>query len=217
VTAAPDPPVTPLPDPPVTAAAGAVRPARVVLALGSNLGDRMANLQGAVDALLGPPGLGYLAVSPVYETAPVGGPGQPDFLNAVLLASTMLPPGAILARGQAAEAAFHRVRTVAWGPRTLDVDVIAYGDVVSDDPVLTLPHPRAHERAFVLVPWHDVDPGAELPGRGRIADLLAAAASSAASGAVPAAASGAGPAAASGAGTGAAAVRRVPGLLRPPS
>ena len=88
---------------------------------------------------------------------------------------------------------------------------------VSDDPVLTLPHPRAHERAFVLVPWHDVDPGAEIPGRGRIADLLAAAASSAASGAVPAAASGAGPAAASGAGTGAAAVRRVPGLLRPPS
>ena len=223
MTAAPDPPVTPLPDPPVTAAAGAVRPARVVLALGSNLGDRMANLQGAVDALLGPPGLGYLAVSPVYETAPVGGPGQPDFLNAVLLASTMLPPGAILARGQAAEAAFHRVRTVAWGPRTLDVDVIAYGDVVSDDPVLTLPHPRAHERGFVLVPWHDVDPDAVLPGHGRIADLLAAAASAPAAPAAAWSAAPAPPAADSaavlraGTAVGVAAVRRVPLVLRPPS
>ena len=78
-------------------------------------------------------------------------------------------------RGQAAEAARHRVRQQRWGPRTLDVDIIVYGDQISDDPELTLPHPRAHERAFVLVPWHDVDPDAVLPGRGRVADLLAAA------------------------------------------
>jgi 2-amino-4-hydroxy-6-hydroxymethyldihydropteridine diphosphokinase len=222
------PQLDPAGDRPATGAAGPVRPVRVVLALGSNLGDRLANLQGAVDTLLGPPGLDYLAVSPVYETAPVGGPSQPNFLNAVLLASTMLPARAILARGQAAEAALHRVRTVTWGPRTLDVDVIAYDDVVSDDPVLTLPHPRAHERAFVLVPWHDVDPAAVIPGRGRIADLLAAAAPAPAAPApaAPAAASSGAPAppaavsaAVPQAGTaaGVAAVRRVPLVLRPPS
>jgi 2-amino-4-hydroxy-6-hydroxymethyldihydropteridine diphosphokinase len=146
----------------------------VVLALGSNLGDRLANLQGAVDALCSGPGLGDVAVSPVYETAPVGGPAQPDYLNAVLVAATSLPPRAVLDRGRAAEAALGRARGPRWGPRTLDVDVIVYGDEISDDPELTLPHPRAHERAFVLAPWHDVDPGAVIPGRGRIADLLAA-------------------------------------------
>jgi 2-amino-4-hydroxy-6-hydroxymethyldihydropteridine diphosphokinase len=146
----------------------------VVLALGSNLGDRLASLQGGVDVLCTGPGLADVAVSPIYETAPVGGPVQPDYLNAVLVATTALPPRAVLARGQAAETAMRRVREQRWGPRTLDVDVIVYGNEVSDDPELTLPHPRAHERAFVLAPWHDVDPGAVLPGRGPIADLLAA-------------------------------------------
>lgn len=146
----------------------------VVLALGSNLGDRLANLQGGVDALCAQPGLDDVTVSPVYETAPVGGPGQPDYLNAVLVAATSLPARAILRRGQAAEDALGRVRGERWGPRTLDVDVIVYGDQASGDPELTLPHPRAHERAFVLAPWHDVQPGAVLPGRGRVADLLAA-------------------------------------------
>ena len=108
-----------------------------------------------------------VAVSPVYETAPVGGPAQPDYLNAVLVAATSLPARAVLDRGQAAEAARRRVRGQRWGPRTLDVDVIVYGDAVSDDPELTLPHPRAHERAFVLAPWHDVDPGAVIPGGAR--------------------------------------------------
>jgi 2-amino-4-hydroxy-6-hydroxymethyldihydropteridine diphosphokinase len=147
----------------------------VVLALGSNLGDRLANLQRGVDFLGVEPGLADVAVSPVYETVPVGGPGQPDYLNAVLVASTSLPARAVLGRARAAEEALHRVRGPRWGPRTLDVDVIVYGDVVSGDPELTLPHPRAHERAFVLAPWYDVDPGAVIPGRGRIADLLAAA------------------------------------------
>ena len=152
---------------------GATR--RTVLALGSNLGDRLATLQGGVDALLGPPGLVLVALSPVYETVPVGGPPQPEYLNAVLIADTTLPPGDLLRRGQAAEAAFGRVRQEVWGPRTLDVDVIVYGDVVSDDPELTLPHPRAQERAFVLAPWLDADPDAEIPGRGRVAALLDAA------------------------------------------
>jgi len=152
-----------------------MKPTAVVLALGSNLGDRLANLRGAVDALCAEPGLDCVAVSPVYETIAVGGPAQPDYLNAVLVAATSLPARAILDRGLAAEAARHRVRGPRWGPRTLDVDVIVYGDEVSTDPDLTLPHPRAHERAFVLAPWHDVDPGAVIPGRGRVADLLAAA------------------------------------------
>jgi 2-amino-4-hydroxy-6-hydroxymethyldihydropteridine diphosphokinase len=146
----------------------------VVLALGSNLGDRLASLQGGVDALCARPGLSGVQVSPVYETAPVGGPAQPEYLNAVLVAATTLSARAVLDRCQEAENALGRVRTERWGPRTLDVDVIVYGTEVSDDPELTLPHPRAHERAFVLAPWHDVDPGAVIPGRGRVADLLAA-------------------------------------------
>jgi 2-amino-4-hydroxy-6-hydroxymethyldihydropteridine diphosphokinase len=152
------------------------RPA-VVLALGSNLGDRLASLQRGVDVLCAAPGLFGVEVSPVYETAPVGGPDQPDYLNAVLVATTTLSARAVLSRSQEAESALGRVRAQRWGPRTLDVDVIVYGAEVSDDPELTLPHPRAHERAFVLAPWHDVDPGAVIPGRGPVADLLAVAGS----------------------------------------
>ncbi|HTZ23490.1 MAG TPA: 2-amino-4-hydroxy-6-hydroxymethyldihydropteridine diphosphokinase [Streptosporangiaceae bacterium] len=147
----------------------------VVLALGSNLGDRLASLQGGVDVLCARPGLFGVEVSPVYQTAPVGGPAQPEYLNAVLVATTALSARAVLERSREAESALGRVRGQRWGPRTLDVDVIVYGAEVSDDPELTLPHPRAHERAFVLAPWHDVDPGAVIPGHGRVADLLAAA------------------------------------------
>jgi 2-amino-4-hydroxy-6-hydroxymethyldihydropteridine diphosphokinase len=148
-------------------------PAAVVLALGSNLGDRLANLQGGVDALCARPGLFDVEVSPVYETSPVGGPDQPDYLNAVLAAATTLSAREVLDRCHEAESALGRVRGLRWGPRTLDVDVIVYGTEISDDPGLTLPHPRAHERAFVLAPWHDVDSGAVIPGQGRVADLLA--------------------------------------------
>jgi dihydroneopterin aldolase/2-amino-4-hydroxy-6-hydroxymethyldihydropteridine diphosphokinase len=150
------------------------RPVRVVIALGSNLGDRLRELQGAVDALAATPGLAITAVSPVYETAPVGGPEQPDYLNAVVVAETSRPATDLLGRAHAIEAAAQRIRAERWGPRTLDVDIIAYGEEVSRDPVLTLPHPRAQERAFVLAPWHDADPGAILPGQGRVAALLAA-------------------------------------------
>ncbi len=146
---------------------------RVVLALGSNLGDRLANLQAGLDVLAAAPGLGQLSVSPVYETAPVGGPAQDDYLNAVVIAETALPARAVLERARQAEAALGRVRAQRWGPRTLDVDIIVCGAEISADPKLTLPHPRAHERAFVLAPWHDLDPAAQIPGRGPVADLLA--------------------------------------------
>lgn len=146
----------------------------VVLALGSNMGDRLANLQHGVDAICGG-GLDCRAISAVFETAPVGGPDQNDFLNAVLVADSALPAGHILGRCQRAEAELGRLRTIRWGPRTLDADVIACGCETSSDPELTLPHPRAHERAFVLVPWLDVAPAAYLPGYGPVADLVAAA------------------------------------------
>ncbi|MBD0707637.1 MULTISPECIES: 2-amino-4-hydroxy-6-hydroxymethyldihydropteridine diphosphokinase [unclassified Streptomyces] len=151
-------------------------PRWAVLGLGANLGNRLETLQGTVDALADTPGLRVKAVSPVYETEPWGvEPGtQPSYFNAVVLVKTTLPPSSLLERAQAVEEAFHRVREERWGARTIDVDIIAYADVVSDDPVLTLPHPRAHLRAFVLAPWHDVDPAAELPGRGAVAGLLAA-------------------------------------------
>jgi 2-amino-4-hydroxy-6-hydroxymethyldihydropteridine diphosphokinase len=145
----------------------------VVLALGSNLGDRQDILQGAVDAIVGLPGIRVTAVSPIYETVPVGGPAQPDYLNAIVLADAARPARELLDRLHEIEAAFDRVRAVRWGPRTLDIDVIDFGGERSDDPALTLPHPRAHERAFVLGPWRDVAPDAALPGRGLVAELLA--------------------------------------------
>ncbi len=117
------------------------RPVPAVLALGSNLGARQQELQRAVDQLAATPGLRVTAVSPVYETDPVGGPEQPDYLNAVVLAETGLPAPDLLRRAHAIEAAARRTREVRWGPRTLDVDIIAYGDEVSADPPLTLPHP----------------------------------------------------------------------------
>ncbi|GAA4797814.1 2-amino-4-hydroxy-6-hydroxymethyldihydropteridine diphosphokinase [Streptomyces ziwulingensis] len=151
-------------------------PKRAVLSLGANLGNRLETLQGAIDALEDTPGVRVKGVSPVYETEPWGvDPGtQPSYLNAVVVLKTTLPPSSLLERAHAVEEAFHRVREERWGPRTLDVDIVAYADVVSDDPHLTLPHPRAHERAFVLAPWHDLDPDARLAGRGPVADLLGA-------------------------------------------
>jgi 2-amino-4-hydroxy-6-hydroxymethyldihydropteridine diphosphokinase len=143
-----------------------------VLALGSNLGERRDILQGGADAIAAIPEVRVTAVSPVYETVPVGGPPQPDYLNAVLLVATSLPPAVLLGRLHEIEAAFDRVRQVRWGPRTLDIDIITVAGERSDDPELTLPHPRAHERAFVLAPWHDADPAAVLPGYGPVAGLL---------------------------------------------
>lgn len=144
-----------------------------VLALGSNLGDRLAHLQGGLDFLRAR--LDVVVTSSLFETTPVGGPPQGDYLNGVLLVEPA-PPVRLLALAHAAERAAGRPvgaqRGPRWGPRTLDVDVVDVLGKVSDDPSLTLPHPRAHQRAFVLVPWHEMDPDAALVGHGRVDDLL---------------------------------------------
>lgn len=144
---------------------------RAAFGLGANLGDRVAALQGAVDVLA--PHLVGPRVSSVYETTPVGGVEQPDYANAVLVGDTDSEPLALLALAHEAEQAWRRTREVRWGARTLDVDVLAVGDLVSDDPVLTLPHPRAHERGFVLLPWAEADPDAVLPDGRSVAELAA--------------------------------------------
>ncbi|SMH43742.1 2-amino-4-hydroxy-6-hydroxymethyldihydropteridinediphosphokinase [Rathayibacter oskolensis] len=158
-----------------------IRPARhAVLALGSNLGDRLAHLDEAVRALAATPGLRLVAVSKVVES-PAWKPGgvdpdAPGYFNAVVTASTTLEPDDLLAATSAIELAGGRLRgegEVRWGDRTLDIDIIAIGGVTRDDPHLTLPHPRAAERAFVLEPWLDVEPSAVLPGAGPIAELRA--------------------------------------------
>jgi 2-amino-4-hydroxy-6-hydroxymethyldihydropteridine diphosphokinase len=133
-------------------------PRRAYLGIGSNLGERLAYLQLAVDELAAASAVSVVAVSPVYETAPVGGPVQPDYLNAVVAVDTTLSAHDLLRVAQAIEAKAERVRTVRWGPRTLDVDVLLVGDERVDDPDLVVPHPRLSERAFVVVPLADLDP-----------------------------------------------------------
>jgi 2-amino-4-hydroxy-6-hydroxymethyldihydropteridine diphosphokinase len=146
---------------------------KVVFSLGSNLGDRLSNLQGAVDAIRDTPDVVLVDVSSVYETEPVGGPeNSPSFLNAVLVAETTLEPRTLLERAQAIEDAFGRDRSGGrWSPRTLDVDLILVGSSEVDQADLTLPHPRAAERGFVLVPWAEVDARGDLPGFGTAAEL----------------------------------------------
>lgn len=151
-------------------------PVRAVLALGSNLGARSTTLADAVGELAADPAVRLHRVSDIVQTKAVGGPsGQPDFLNLVLEVETTLDPLQLLRHCQAVEQLHHRTRDVRWGPRTLDVDVITYADISSDDEVLTLPHPRAAERAFVLQPWAWMDPQARLGGE-LVADLAARAA-----------------------------------------
>jgi 2-amino-4-hydroxy-6-hydroxymethyldihydropteridine diphosphokinase len=148
---------------------------RCVLAIGSNLGERLNNLQGAVNALIDTPEVWVTAVSPVYETEPVDAPeGSKDFLNAVVLADTTLSARTLLERALAIEDAYSRERTGEYGaPRTLDVDLIVVGDRRAADADMVLPHPKAHERAFVLAPWNDLEPDAELIDHGPVAELLA--------------------------------------------
>jgi 2-amino-4-hydroxy-6-hydroxymethyldihydropteridine diphosphokinase len=148
--------------------------AKVVYSVGSNLGDRLANLQGAVDAIRDTPDVIVVDVSHVYETEPVGGPDDsPQFLNLVIVAETTLEPRTLLERAQAIEDAYGRVREERWAPRTLDVDLIMVGRTVTDEDDLKIPHPLAHERGFVLLPWAEVDPGGSVPGQGAVSDLLA--------------------------------------------
>ncbi|MDZ7578683.1 MAG: 2-amino-4-hydroxy-6-hydroxymethyldihydropteridine diphosphokinase [Candidatus Nanopelagicales bacterium] len=153
---------------------------RAALSIGSNVGDRVAALRRAVQALAAVPGTSLARVSSLYETEPVGGPVQPAFLNAVV--TVELAPGPslralasrLLEAGQQAERDLSRAREIRWGPRTLDVDVLAVGDLVSADERLTIPHPRISERAFVLVPWAEVDESFVVVGLGSVAALLAA-------------------------------------------
>lgn len=147
-----------------------------MLSLGANLGDRAATLETALAALRDD---GLVARSTLYETPPWGPVEQPPFLNAVVVVRGPRDATGWLARAHELEHAAGRTREVHWGPRTLDVDVVTVTEddgtpVRSDDPTLTLPHPRAHERAFVLVPWAALDPAAVLPGHGRVTDLVAA-------------------------------------------
>ena len=149
---------------------------RAVLSLGANVGDRAGALRTAIEALKQD---GLVARSTLYESPPWGPVEQPAYLNAVAVVRGPRDAAGWLARAHELEQGAGRTREVRFGPRTLDVDVVAVtGDdgepVLSDDPALTLPHPRAHERAFVLVPWLTLDPGAVLPRHGRVADLVAA-------------------------------------------
>ncbi|MEJ2579219.1 MAG: 2-amino-4-hydroxy-6-hydroxymethyldihydropteridine diphosphokinase [Kineosporiaceae bacterium] len=171
----PPPPGPDGPDPLRTPPPAAVP---VVLAFGANLGDRAATLDAAVAELGAVDGIRIRAVSAFVQTAAVGGPPQPDYLNAVALAETTLAPLDLLDVCHQVEARHGRSRTVRWGPRTLDVDIILYGDLRSDRSDLELPHPRVSRRAFVLTPWLEVDPAAVMPGPDGpqpVADLLLAA------------------------------------------
>jgi 2-amino-4-hydroxy-6-hydroxymethyldihydropteridine diphosphokinase len=146
---------------------------QVALGLGANLGDRLEALQAAIDVFARDPAVDLAAVSSVYETDPVGGPDQPQFLNAVLLIETSLSPVEVLALAHLAESELARVRDVRWGPRTLDVDILNYGQVERDEDVLTLPHPRAAQRGFVLVPLVEVAPDLQLAGQSqRVRELV---------------------------------------------
>lgn len=155
------------------------RQSQVVIAMGSNLGDSIETLHDAAISLYGL--IDIIEVSPVVETDPVGGPDQAAYLNAVVTGTTHLAPSSLLAGLHDIERAHGRTREVRWGPRTLDLDLIQYGDpvfdtdIVMDNPTLTLPHPRAHERGFVLIPWLQADSEAVLRVDGqvrRVADLV---------------------------------------------
>lgn len=142
---------------------------KAVVSLGSNLGDRAAHLAAAREMLAA--AFPVVAVSPIYETAPVGVVDQAPFLNQIVLIEATDAEG-LLSAGLRAEDARGRVRSRRWGPRTLDVDVVSVDGMRSESERLTVPHPRAHERAFVLQPWLDIDPAAELPGHGPVSALL---------------------------------------------
>jgi 2-amino-4-hydroxy-6-hydroxymethyldihydropteridine diphosphokinase len=144
---------------------------RAYLALGSNLGDRLATLQHAVDGLRAAPGIVATRSSRVWETEPVGGPEQSAFLNAVIELETELDPLELLAAANGVEAELGRTREVRWGPRTIDIDIVLIDGRTVDEPTLTVPHPRMHERAFVLMPLLELLPDPVLPDGTRLLDV----------------------------------------------
>jgi 2-amino-4-hydroxy-6-hydroxymethyldihydropteridine diphosphokinase len=145
---------------------------KVVIALGSNLGNREENIELAVAELNKIIDVTHL--STLYETDPVGGPQQPDYLNAVLIGESELAPQELLKTALSIESKLGRVREVRWGARTIDIDLIVLGELLISSPELEIPHPRAHQRAFVLEPWLEIDPSAQIPGYGSVAQLLSA-------------------------------------------
>ena len=152
-----------------------MHPLRADIGIGSNLDDPLAQVRAALQALAALPASQLSTCSPLYRSVPVGGPpGQPDYLNAVAALDTRLSADQLLRALQAIEAAQGRVRELRWGPRTLDLDLLLYADLVRDDAWLTLPHPRLHLRAFVLYPLADLAPDLALPGRGSLTAWLPA-------------------------------------------
>lgn len=146
---------------------------RCFIALGANLGDPVAAVVAAIAALRELPQTKFVVASSLYRTAPVGLLHQPDYINAVVEVFTVLPAPTFLDQLFAIEARFGRLRSVKNAPRTLDLDLLLYGDVQCDDARLTLPHPRLHQRAFVLAPLAEIAPGLAIPGRGGVIELLA--------------------------------------------
>ena len=145
---------------------------KATISLGSNLGDRFQYLQNALDSINAVTGTQVHSVSPVFETDPVGGPEQGQYLNAVAVVKTILSPEQFLAATQQIELEQNRERNEHWGPRTLDIDLLAMDTEVRSSPELELPHPRAHERAFVLLPWSLLDPDFVIPGKASVSELL---------------------------------------------
>ncbi len=143
---------------------------KAVVSLGANIGDPKANLDLAVALLR--ESTDVIAVSSYLQTKPVGGPEQPDYLNAVAIVESELPAKDLLAVLNGIETAMGRTREIHWGPRVIDLDLIQYGGLLVNEEKLTLPHPRVHERRFVLAPWFEIDPEAILLTHGRISDLL---------------------------------------------
>jgi len=143
---------------------------KAVIALGSNLGDRELNIDSAVAEIAKIIEVTHLSTN--HETDPVGGPDQPKYLNAVLIGESFLTPKELLKALLAIESRLGRVREIHWGPRTIDLDLIIVDDEKIHSPDLVLPHPRAHERRFVLEPWAEIDPEAVLPGHGRVEEIL---------------------------------------------
>ena len=143
---------------------------KAVIALGSNLGNRELNIDSAIAELAKIIEITHLSTN--HETDPVGGPEQPKYLNSILIAETQLDPHELLIAMLEIENKLGRKREVHWGPRTIDLDLIIVGDEVIDSDVLVLPHPRAHERRFVLEPWLEIDPTAQIPGFGLVESIL---------------------------------------------
>jgi 2-amino-4-hydroxy-6-hydroxymethyldihydropteridine diphosphokinase len=143
---------------------------KAVVALGANIGNPQEQLDLAVAMLC--ESTDVIAISSYYPTKPVGGPEQPDYLNAVCLIESDLPALDLLSLLHGIEKSLGRERKEKWGPRTIDLDLIQYGSLLSSADELQLPHPRAHERRFVLEPWHEIEPGALLLTHGKISELL---------------------------------------------